>query len=337
MLGSNELIKQVIEQGLCVNCGGCSGLCSHFGSHRGRAARIYACDRPVGACYASCPMTGEMEAAKNFESRHPLGNWRSIKLSRSNPFNPFGGYQNGGTVSTLMKVALEHDVVRGAVLTGSKGIRPMPRLITEIEEVDQCSSSKYIASPTVGKLLESFRSGKRRLGLVGTPCQLEAINRLKNGPAFRGELGEALSLTIGLFCSWSFHEKKLTDFLKEKTELSGITGMEILPPPQGGLVIKGKEEITLPVDMVRPLMNRGCLQCKDLTSELADISVGAFEEEKHWNILIIRSEQGERLVAKAQEQGSLVLKEMPDAVLERLMEGAKKKKTRITPLLDKVS
>jgi coenzyme F420-reducing hydrogenase beta subunit len=65
-----------------------------------------------------------------------------------------------------------------------------------------------------------------------------------------------------------------------------------------------------------------------MTSEFADISVGVLEDRPDTNIVIIRTERGERLLSSAGKRGYLVLEDIPGASLDHLMEAAGNKKRR---------
>jgi coenzyme F420 hydrogenase subunit beta len=84
----------------------------------------------------------------------------------------------------------------------------------------------------------------------------------------------------------------------------------------------------VPFDEVKKFIKPGCNYCMDMTSELADISVGAFEAEKGWNTVIIRTENGKELFDKAVSKGYLTYEEYPQDELERLKGASLGKKMR---------
>jgi coenzyme F420 hydrogenase subunit beta len=87
-----------------------------------------------------------------------------------------------------------------------------------------------------------------------------------------------VSLTVGLFCNWSLDTRQLIDLLSEKLDISAIVGMDIPPPPASSLVMDTADgRLEIPLSEIKPLIPRTCFICPDMTSELADVSVGMFE------------------------------------------------------------
>jgi coenzyme F420 hydrogenase subunit beta len=112
-------------------------------------------------------------------------------------------------------------------------------------------------------------------------------------------------------------------------DMSRIRGMDIPPPPANVLVVDlGDEQVTIPLDEVRPFIPDTCGLCPDMTSEWADLSVGMFEGRPGWNTLLVRSQTGKDLVAGATAAGLLITEPMPEANLDHLGEAAKNKKQR---------
>jgi coenzyme F420 hydrogenase subunit beta len=66
----------------------------------------------------------------------------------------------------------------------------------------------------------------------------------------------------------------------------------------------------------------------DMTSELADISVGAFEPQEGWNTVIIRTPKGQQIFNDALTKGYLISEEYPEEELKRLKGASLGKKTR---------
>ena len=84
----------------------------------------------------------------------------------------------------------------------------------------------------------------------------------------------------------------------------------------------------LSLETVQAYIRPGCRFCLDMTSELADISVGAFEPEAGWNTVIVRTERGRELLDKASAGDVLQIEEYPADELERLRRASHNKKVR---------
>ncbi|MBW2366600.1 MAG: Coenzyme F420 hydrogenase/dehydrogenase, beta subunit C-terminal domain [Deltaproteobacteria bacterium] len=335
ILGSKELSEQVLAQDLCTVCGACMGVCPYFKAHEGKVAQLFDCDLERGRCYAHCPKTGVDydQLARNYFGKpyngEALGIYRRITAAKAGEKMRSGKFQNGGTVSALMTLALESGLVEGAVLTDNEGLIPMPKLVTKSGDVVNCASTKYMAAPTVSCLNQAAADGHEKLGVVGTACQLTGVAQMRNNPLEKENFKDPVALTIGLFCTWALDTRKFLDFLSGKIDIDAITGMDVPPPPAEVFIIKtGDTEVEVPLDEIRSLVPNGCFTCPDMTAEWADLSVGAFEGKAEWNTLIIRTQRGEKLVEKAVKEGYLVLGDFPAAGLEHLTLGADNKKKR---------
>lgn len=333
--GSKELTEQVLDRDLCTVCGACVGMCPYLKVHAGKLAKIFDCDLEKGRCYAHCPKTDvdfEQLAQSYFQQSYngePLGIYRRITAAKAGGKIASGDFQNGGTVTALMTCALESGLVDGAVLTGSNGILPEPKLVSRAEDVVKCASTKYMAAPAVSCLNEAAAEGKTNLGFVGTACQLTGVAQMRANPLEKDDFVDPVGLSIGLFCTWALDTRQLKTFLASKVDLDGIVKMDVPPPPAEVFVIRtGDNEIEIPLNEIRELIPRGCSVCPDMTAEWADVSVGAFEGKSDWNTLIIRTKKGEQLVEKAVADGYLLLDDFPETSLEHLTLGAGNKKKR---------
>ena len=335
ILGSKELMEQVRNKDLCTVCGACVGICPYHIAYKGKVAMIFDCDLTEGSCYAYCPMTEvdfEAISQKLFGTTYqeqPLGSYRKITAAKAGDKISAGSFQNGGTVSALITLALEKGLIEAAVLTGNKGIEPEPRLITKAEDVIKCASTKYMAAPVVSVLNQGIKEGFEKIGVVGTPCQLTAVGQIKCNPLKKQDFKDTTALTIGVFCTWSLDTRQFLDFLSSRVDIDTITGMDVPPPPAELFIIKTADKIIeIPLSEIRAMVPKGCSLCSDMTAEWSDISVGAFEGKSDWNTLIIRTAKGEQLVDMAYKEGYLVLDDFPAASLDHLTKGAGNKKKR---------
>ncbi len=336
ILGPTELSHRILDQDLCTLCGACADLCPYVKAHEGKIARVFSCDRQTGRCYAACPKTGTDEArlsAHHFQAPlpdTPLGHYRKIHMARRGTQVQQGHFQNGGTASALVMAALEQKIINGAVLTGSDGILPRPRMVTTIQEVLDCTTSKYIAAPTVACLNRAANDGHQNLGIVGTPCQMTGLATLRTNPLDLPDFQDITGMAIGLFCTWALDTKGFLDYLHQQgIDPSSVLSMEIPPPPAENVLLTLEKEVrTLPLDEIRKRVLPGCAVCPDMTALFCDLSVGAFEADTAWNTLIVRSERGEKLVDRAVETGFLEIRPMSEANIDNLTLAATNKRRR---------
>jgi len=335
ILGSNELLEDVHKRELCIGCGACVEICPYFKNYKGKTAQLFPCTLEQGRCYGYCPkaevdldaLTKAIQGVPYDGS--PLGDYREVLAARAGGKMKKGAYQSGGTVTTLLTFALKTGLIDAAALTDRKELTPVPRIVTDWQDVACCASSKFMAAPTVSSVNLAVRQGYHSIGVVGTPCQMVAAAQMKSNPLAEEAHRVPLSLTVGLFCNWSLDTRQLIDLLSEKLNLSGISGMDIPPPPADSLVLDtadGGMEISL--SEIKPLIPHTCFICPDMTSELADVSVGMFEGRPGWNTLILRSANGAELIERARGEGFIETEDFPAENLKHLSRAAAEKKDR---------
>jgi coenzyme F420 hydrogenase subunit beta len=335
VLGSNELLEDVHNRELCIGCGACVDVCPYFKNYKGKTAMLFPCTLEQGRCYAYCP---KAEVDLDALSQHirgvpydgsPLGDCRTVLASRAGANIKKGEFQSGGTVTALLTFALSNGLIDAAALTDRKALTPVSRIVTDWKEVGGCATSKFMASPTLSSVNLAVREGYQRIGVVGTPCQMVAVAQMNSNPLDKEEHNVPLAFTVGLFCNWSIDTRQLIDLLSEKLDISGIRGMDIPPPPADTMVIDtddGRVEISL--SEIKPLIPHTCFICPDMTSELADVSVGMFEGRPGWNTLIIRSDRGADVIEQACNNGFLETEDFPAENLKHLSKAAADKKDR---------
>ena len=335
IFGATKLAETVIQTELCSGCGACIDLCPYFRSYRGKTAYLFPCTREEGRCFAYCPKVevdpdglSRFLFAKPYDG-HPLGNWRSIHVARAGARVKRQPFQSGGTVSALMYFSLRSGCIRGAILTGRKGLLPVPQLVTRPAGVWRHSLSKYTAAPTLAALNRAIAAGHEALGVVATPCQATAIAQMRMNPLQKSPFQDPTALVIGLFCTWALDFRKFEAFLAERVPLKDIVKIDIPPPPASVLEVYLQEEKReFPLDEIRLLVPDTCGYCLDMTSEFADVSVGVLEGHPELNTLIVRTERGEEIVREAQRQEYIILDDMPVENREHLEWAAGNKKQR---------
>jgi coenzyme F420 hydrogenase subunit beta len=335
LFGSNELLEDVHKRDLCIGCGACVDLCPYFKNFKGKTSQLFPCTLEQGRCYAYCP---KAEVDLNELTRKtrgvdydgsPLGSYRAVLAARAGNIKPEGNVQGGGTVTALMTFAMRNGLIDAAALTDRQGLTPVARLVTDWKDISGCATSKFMAAPTLSALNMAARDGYRRIGVVGTPCQMTAVAQMCSNPFGKEEHIVPVSLTVGLFCNWSLDTRLLTDQLSKRLDPAGIRKMDIPPPPANTMVLEtdnGGVEVSL--SDIKPLIPHTCFICMDMTSELADLAVGMFEGKPGWNTMIIRSDTGARIVEQAQQAGYIETADFPAENLEHLSKAAAEKKDR---------
>lgn len=335
--GLKGLESLVLGQGLCTMCGACARMCPYLEAFKGRIVKLHDCDLAEGRCYAHCPRTVLDLTALNrnrFGSEEvpvELGFHNRILMARGLDPELLQKAQTGGVVSSLVALALEENLVDAAVLTQrGKDLLPSGRIVTCREEVLECAGSSYVASASLAALNKGPWNGQERIAVVGVPCQISALEKMRSCELVQdAPAAKRVVLSIGLFCTWALSYAPFIAFLKHRLQSHVVEAMDISPPPERVLRVRtsgGTMEI--PVDEIRPFIQPACGLCADMTSELADISVGTVEGEPGWNTLIIRTQAGESLLEKALVKQLLEVKPLPPAHVEHLFQASMLKKRR---------
>ncbi len=350
--GQSWIKNQVLAQGLCTGCAACVGLCPYQKFYRDQTAIIHECDRTWGRCSAYCPRgqvdLGELRrilfAPEDISPE--LGAVKGLYMTRSADANVREKAQHGGTVSTLVALALKEGFIDKAILADreeSHGTESVA--VSNPDQVAACAGSKFSVSPTVAKFNEESRQGTSKIGVVATPCQALALARMRAHPQPGDEdRVKNLELVIGLFCGWALSQRELNRLIQKKAGTRVIEGMDIPPSKHRIMALKTKDGIMeIPIDEVQACLRESCRYCYDLTCEFSDISVGSarspegWDVDRGWNQVLVRTEKGQALLDLARSRGVLEFKDVPLENLEKLKAASLGKKNTCLLELERVS
>ena len=318
--GLKGLESKVLDRGQCAACGACLSLCPYLRSFKGRAVKLHDCDLSEGRCFSFCPRTEvDLDAlhrsvfGKGYEDIE-TGPVRRVVMARALPKEFTKGAQNGGVVSALMALALEEGKIQAAILTErDTELLPQGRIAKTKEEVLTCAGSSYVTGYALEALNRGPWQGQERIGVVGLPCQVLALSRMKASPLEKRTPVDRVDLVVGLFCTWALDYRPFAEFLNKRFGGKPIRKLDITPPPERLLNVTAGDELRqIPLDEIRAFIRPSCQVCLDMTSELSDLSVGTVEGEEGWNTVIVRSERGEELLGLAESKGVLETKAYPE-------------------------
>ncbi|MCF8040779.1 MAG: Coenzyme F420 hydrogenase/dehydrogenase, beta subunit C-terminal domain [Desulfarculaceae bacterium] len=325
--GLERLLAEVINPGLCVACGACLGLCPHLIFLDGQVAAPDACGLSSGRCYAFCPVA---QRGGSGESQGPIGPVLGAWQGRATAKDLQGRVQYGGVVSELLALALEQSLVREAVVTAA-GLRGSPQgvRVTERAGVLGAAGSVYAGGGALSRLNQALAEDSGHpLALVGLPCQVAALQAMKASPE-HPQAAQRIHLVIGLFCTMNLPWRGLRGLLARHGVQAPIGRADFPPPPAGIFQVWSNGAYhELPLEDVRALSYPGCAGCPDLTSEGADLSVGACEGKPGWNTILARTNAGAGLLELAAEKGLLELRPADPASMEHLTQAASAKRKR---------
>lgn len=338
-----RLRERVLDGALCAACGACGALCPYLRFFEGRVVKLDPCDRMEGRCWAYCPRTEvDLDAIHRrlfgcgYEDVE-LGLVRRVLMARAADPKAREKAQTGGAVSALMGVALDEGIVNAAVLTRRDEKQAAQGCVVRSREaVLSCAGSSYVSGPTLEALNKGDFGENERIGLVGTPCQVLALAKMRVSELEKRTPIDQVAVVIGLFCTWALSHAPFMAFLSERVNASRVRKLDITPPPERLLKVQTDAgTLDIPLDEVRPFIRPTCGICADMTAELADVSVGTVEGLEGWNTVIVRSEGGEALLETAEGKGALETRPLPEANLAHLKEASLLKKKRALAALEK--
>ncbi|MGQ9646227.1 MAG: Coenzyme F420 hydrogenase/dehydrogenase, beta subunit C-terminal domain [Thermodesulfobacteriota bacterium] len=334
--GLKGLEEKVISQDLCAACGACLSLCPYLRSWKGRVVKLDNCNLEEGRCFAYCPRT-EIDLNDVYQTIYgkgyediDMGPARKIFMARARDPQITKKAQTGGVVSALLDFALKEGMIQAGVLTPRDGdLLSQGKIIRNRREILSCAGSSYVSGPTLEALNRGPWKGEERIGIVGLPCQVLALAKMKTSKLEKRTPIDCIALVIGLFCTWALDYKPFTAFLEKRVKGLQIKRLNITPPPERILeVTAGNKLVRIPVDDIRPFIRSSCRVCLDMTAELSDISVGTVEGMEGWNTVIVRTAMGEKLLRRAKKAGIVETKSLPKDNLDHLIEASLLKKRR---------
>jgi len=225
-----------------------------------------------------------------------------------------GVAQDGGVVTQLLCYALDKGIIDGALLAGKSDIAWMPKpvIATTKAEIMACAGTKYTINPVVSVLKDAVREhGLEKVAVVGTPCQMYAVQKMRLYPFGARHIPDKIALTVGIFCTENFSYAGLKTVIEDhcKVPVESVTKMEI---GKGKFSIKGTKDVAIPIKETHKYEQDSCHVCSDLTAEFADISTGSIGTPDGWSTTFSRSTRGADLLNKAIADGLFEKKSMDE-------------------------
>ena len=296
-----KLDKDIIQPGVCVECGSCVESCPVDALTGDLTSGKYVPTLTgkcisCGICYAMCPRTFPLwdDVAGSFRSV-----WKACSTGEH-------GRQDGGVVTALLGYMLDADLIDAAIVAcrgNSTQWMPEASIVKSSGNLGKCAGTIYTHAPVIGKMMESFSGGAQALAVVGTSCDIDAIERMKRHPAGYLSVDARRSVfSIGLFCMESFEYPKLKAWLEaQDIDIEDVTRFEI---SGGKFRVKSPSvEKEWPVADLDAAAATSCAYCHDLTSVNADLSCGNIGSEEGYTTVIVRTVRGEQVLQEAMAKG----------------------------------
>ncbi len=243
-----------------------------------------------------------------------FGTYKEVMALKAKDSKITGIAQDGGVVTQLLCYAMDKGIIDGALLAGKSDIpwMPKPVIATTKAEIMACAGTKYTINPVVSVLKDAVREhGLEKVAVVGTPCQMYAVQKMKLYPFGARHIPDKIALTVGIFCTENFSYAGLKTVIEDhcKVPVESVTKMEI---GKGKFSIKGTKDVAIPIKETHKYEQDSCHVCSDLTAEFADISTGSIGTPDGWSTTFGRSTKGMDLLSKAIADGLFEKKSMDE-------------------------
>jgi len=337
-----QLLTEVVRKGRCVGCGSCESSCPVESiAMEGGVPKLVGLCIACGVCYGSCPRSvfddAEIErqvfGRVRKEEETDTGVFRSHHAVRATDEETLKHCQDGGAVTAILTQFL-NEGGECAVVTGleeGKIWYPTPMVALTKGDVIKGSGTKYTSSPTLVGVDSAVREyNKKKIAVVGTPCQVRAMRRIETSVQSNVKISEALALKVGLFCMETFGYDGLMEFLRgEGVDVSKVTKFSIskgkFRAHSGGETVYEAK-----LSKVKALVRPCCEECEDFTAEFADVSVGNVGSPDGWSTVFVRTQKGEEAFNAALKNGLIEAKPIEEGkagmdMVVRLARAKKKK------------
>lgn len=309
----NQLKTDVIDKGVCIQCGACVVMCPLHVLEISEYPRLVGECSHCGICYEACPQIKDKNRCENTILKIFTAEAKNEKIRVAG--------QSGGVVSSLLISLLNAKFLDCSFAVASEpDWKPVAKIVKFEEEVLRCSKSKYERC-TVFLTLKDGCMSNQNVGFVGLPCQVKAVKLLQE--KFSNSIFSRIRLKIGLFC-WSVFKHEFFEKLSEEfeIELERILKFDI----GGGTVTCFTTEgnIKIPLSRANRYRDPACMHCTDFSALCADISIGSAGSPTGKSSVIIRTRRGEEAFEIASKD--LNLQDIENFRAIRILEEKKSKR-----------
>jgi coenzyme F420 hydrogenase subunit beta len=236
-----------------------------------------------------------------------LGKYKACVSARSTSKEILKKSQDGGIVTQLFAYALEEGIIDGAIVAGpsDEPYRPRPFIATSVEELMTARGTRYNISPNVSWIKEATRSfGLDKVGIVGTPCQMQAVRKGQLYPFGWRDVDSKIALAIGIFCMENFSYQSIKQLVEDHAgvKMESVKKMDIGKGKFWVYTERGAT-VQLPLKVTHKYEQPGCHVCLDYVANLSDVSTGSVGSPDGWSTVFVRTKNGDDIWAKAVAAG----------------------------------
>ncbi|UUX93666.1 coenzyme F420 hydrogenase subunit beta [Methanoplanus endosymbiosus] len=243
-----------------------------------------------------------------------LGNYKSVISARAADAEILKRSQDGGIVTQLFAYALEEGIIDGAIVAGpgEEPWKPEPVVATTRAELLAARGTRYTISPNMMLIKEATRSyGLDKVGIVGTPCQMQAVRKAQLYPMAMRKVPDKIALAIGIFCMENFPYQGLEAIVEDhcNVKMESADKMDIGKGKFSVYTERGAVS-QIPLKATHKYEQPGCHVCLDYVANLADVSTGSVGSPDGWSTVFVRTKNGENVWSKAIDAGYFETKDI---------------------------
>ncbi|MGD0451301.1 MAG: Coenzyme F420 hydrogenase/dehydrogenase, beta subunit C-terminal domain [Candidatus Bathyarchaeia archaeon] len=268
----------------CIGCGACATICPT----KSKRTRAYT--------YPTLEEDGKKinQQFLNGTYDETLGIYNQILAAKSSIAGQDGGVATSILVSGMQKGLFDTAIV----VQRTEGYQADAVVAENVDDLIKAKGTKYLRVKMLWLLNDVIASGKRKIAIVGTPCEVRAIRKIQNS-MLKSCPDLQLSI-VGLFCFEAF------DYDKLKVAVQNQMGVD-LDKVEKTQIHKGKfmatvegKDYAVAVKDLAAAQEHGCNFCDDFSNKYADVSVGSVGSPEGYSTVIVRSDIGKTLLENTQ-------------------------------------
>jgi len=352
-------IQRVIKTGLCIGCGGCAAkkisngklrmvMTGHGVYEPNLIAELLSeeeDERAMSVCpFNPKPSSGLLNEDVIARILFDEGSHHNENIGLYNRL--YAGYSivdregssSGGIASWILKKMLRDGIVDGVMCVVSDNFNGFKySLVDTLEGLNGGSKTKYYPV-TLNEIIDYIDATDGRFAITGVPCFIKTIRlRQLEDESFNNKI----KFTVGIFCG-GYKTKGFTEYLIQKSGGRGNNNYEIdyrkksdvgMSSDYSFLIRSIDKDSSIKMSEVGDMWGTGlfkpeaCDFCDDMTSELADISLGDAwiapynSDPKGTSIIVTRSQLASELIREGLAVNELVLDEITEDQVELSQKG----------------
>lgn len=337
MKNTPKVISNVVEHNLCIGCGLCLSQCPNgalsmeWDNLGFLVPKLTGeCDNS-GACINVCPFNPNPENEVRTENElsniflketsqfhEKIGKYNNIYVGYSNEFRNTSS--SGGIATYILNELLNNKIIDHVISvkeSSKENYKYEYQISSNKEQLLEASKTKYYPV-TLGNIFEKIHQIDGTFAVVGVGCFIKAIRLAQY---YDNKLETKIKFLIGIICG-GIKSKFFTDYLGNK---AGVDINNIEKPQYrikdhlstasdysfGCYDNKNHVEKLIKMKLVGDMWGTGlfkanaCDFCDDVTTELADISLGDAwlnpynKDGMGTNVIVARSEIAENIISNA--------------------------------------